>query len=82
MQKLSKRTNTYTPTDTPQVRMLCDSVLNISKGRRSVQNSKTFDNSSDEDHQQCRAGLNLRVSSVCLHRHEGVNSPSCLLNKF
>lgn len=46
-QKLSKR-NTYTPTNTPQVRSNCDSVLNSSEDRNSVQSLKTFDNIPDE----------------------------------
>jgi hypothetical protein len=64
MQKLSKRTDTYTPIDTPQVYSNCDLVLNSSKGRNSVQDLKTFDNSSDEDQQQHRAGSDLRVQNV------------------
>ena len=48
-QKLSKR-NTYTPTNAPQVRSNCDSVLNSSnRVRNSVQNLKTFDNSPDKE---------------------------------
>ena len=69
MQKLSKRSNTYTPTDAPQVCSNCDSVLIISKGRRSVQDLKTFDNSSEEDHQQHRAGLNRKVSDIVYVLH-------------
>ena len=70
MQKLSKRTNTSTPTNTPQVRSNCDLVLNSSKGRNSVQDLKTFDNNSDEDLQQHRAGLNHKVSSIVYVLHQ------------
>jgi len=64
-QKLSKR-NTYTPTNTPQVRSNCDSVLNSSnRVRNSVQNLKTFDNSPDEELTGKRTPeQNLRVSVV------------------
>jgi len=63
MQKLSKR-NTYTPTDAPQVCSNCDPALNKTEGRSSVQDLKTFDNSSEEDHQQHRAGSDLRVQDI------------------
>ena len=64
-QKLSKR-NTYTPTNAPQVRSNCDSVLNSSnRVRNSVQNLKTFDNSPDEELTGKRTPeQNLRVSVV------------------
>ncbi len=64
-QKLSKR-NTYTPTNAPQVRSNCDSVLNSSnRVRNSVQNLKTFDNSPDEEFTGKRTPeQNLRVSVV------------------
>ena len=64
-QKLSKR-NTYTPTNTPQVRSNCDSVLNSSnRVRNSVQSLKTFDNSPDEELTGKRTPeQNLRVSVV------------------
>lgn len=64
MQKLSKRTNTYTPTDAPQVCSNCDSVLNISEGRGSVQNLKTFDNNSEEDHRKHSSGSVSNESSI------------------
>jgi len=63
MQKLSKR-NTYTPTNAPQVCSNCDSVLNNSKGRNSVQSLKTFDNSSEEDLQQHKAGFDTSVQNI------------------
>ena len=47
-QKLRER-NTYTPTSTPQARSNCDSVLNSSEGRNSVQSLKTSFNSPDEE---------------------------------
>jgi len=48
MQKLSEG-NTYTPTDAPQVRSNCDSVIKQSCEVGTVlQNLKTFDNSPDE----------------------------------
>jgi len=64
MQKLSKRPNTYTPTSAPQARSNCDSVLNKTKGRSSVQDLKTFDNNSEEDHRQHGVGSSLRVSNI------------------
>jgi len=64
MQKLSKR-NTYTPTNASQVCSNCDLTLNIPMGRESVEDLKTFDNNSEENHRQLhRVGLNLRVSNI------------------
>lgn len=64
VQKLSKRSNTYTPTDTSLVRGNCDLELNNSEGRNSVQGLKTFDNTSEENRQQHRVGSNLRVLNI------------------
>ena len=47
MQQLSKR-NTYTPTDTSLVCSNCGSTLNIAEDRRSVQDLKTSDNTSQK----------------------------------
>ena len=64
MQKLSKRTNTYTPTDTSLVCSNCDLELNNPKGRDSVQDLKTFDNTSEENQFQHTGSQNLRVSDI------------------
>jgi len=70
MQKLSKR-NTYTPTNASQVRSNCDLTLNIPMGRESVEDLKTFDNSSEENLQHShRAGLNHKVSNIVYVLHQ------------
>ena len=46
MKKLSKRTNTYTPTNASLVRGNCDRILNKEE-TLSVSNSKTLDNRSE-----------------------------------
>jgi hypothetical protein len=63
MQKLSNR-KTYTPTSTPLARGNCDSVLNSSEVRNSVQDYKTLDNNSEVVHSQHRGSSVLRVSNV------------------
>ena len=60
MQKLERR-NTCTPTDAPQVRSNCDSVIKHGHSVQVLQSSKTLSNISDVDQRQHTDGLNVIV---------------------
>ena len=60
MQKLEKR-DTYTPTDAPQVRSNCDSVIKHGQCDQVLQSLKTFSNNSDVDQRQHTDGHNVIV---------------------
>jgi len=64
MQKLERR-DTYTPTDTPQIRSNCDSVVKHHCGVGEVpQNLKTLSNNSDVDYSQHGGSSDLRVQNI------------------
>ena len=60
MQKLDRR-NTYTPSNTAQVRCNCDSSLKVPKGKDGVSNLKTLSNNSEEHLHSGKSEQDLRV---------------------
>lgn len=60
MQKLERR-DTYTPTDAPQVRSNCDSVIKHDQCGQVLQSSKTLSNNSDVDQRQHTGGPKVKV---------------------
>lgn len=60
MQKLERR-NTYTPTNAPQVRSNCDSVIKHGQNVQVLQSLKTLSNSSDVDQPSGKTEQDLRV---------------------
>jgi len=68
MQKLEKRHNN-TPTDAPQIRSNCDSVIKHDcMVGQVLQNTKTFSSNSDVDQQSGKTGHNLSVYVINLQK--------------
>ena len=81
MQKLSKR-NTYTPKSTSLAFGNCDSVLNSSEGRNSVQSLKTFDNDSEVNQlPENRERQNLIVFAIYVLNRNGEPLMPCSQKK-